>query len=177
MSGEGRLQRRNAVGRGVSVQHGCSQRLTVRHESGPSSPDQWVRLPEERWQVRARQAYLCPCYDPHAPADAVLVDTGQLLNHVVWPVAGIAEELASSFGARLANYPHVSKTIVLFDRYDQEAPSARDHEQTRRAIAKAVRLTPNTLLPCREDILHNATNKSMFKASYAVALFQYNIQL
>ena len=48
---------------------------------------------------------------PPAP-DVVLVDAGQLLYHVVWPVAGTAGDLASSFGARLANYPPGSNTIV-----------------------------------------------------------------
>ena len=43
----------------------------------------------------------------------------------------------------LAHYPPVSKNIVLFDRYDQEAPSAKDHEWTRRGRAKEVHLTPS----------------------------------
>ena len=86
--------------------------------------------------------------NPPAP-EVVLVDAGQLLYHVVWPVAGTAGDLAPCFGARLANYLHGSKKLVLFDRYYQEAPSAKDHERTRRGIAKPVRLTPNTLLPCR----------------------------
>ena len=114
--------------------------------------------------------------NPPAP-EVVLVDAGQLLYHVVWPVAGTAGDLASSFGARLANYPHVSKKLVLFDRYDQEATSAKDHERTRRGIAKPVRLTPNTLLPCREAILHNATNKSLFNGILCGYPLQYNIQL
>lgn len=96
---------------------------------------------------------------PPAP-EVELVNAGQLLYHVVWPDAGTAD-LAASFGARLAHYlPSGSKKIVLFDRYDQEAPSAREHEQMRRGRAKEVRLTPKTPLPCRQAILHNATNKS-----------------
>ena len=114
--------------------------------------------------------------NPPVP-EVVMVDAGQLLYHVVWPVAGTAGDLASSFGARLANYPHGSKKLVLFDRYDQEAPSAKDHERTRRGIAKPVRLTPNTLLPCREAILHNATNKSLLNAILCGYPLQYNIQL
>ena len=85
---------------------------------------------------------------PCAP-NLVLVDAGQLLYHVVWPVSGTTRDLAASFGIRLAHYPPFSKKIVLFNRYDQEAPSAKDHERTRRGRAKDVRLTPNTLLPCR----------------------------
>lgn len=80
---------------------------------------------------------------PPAP-DLVLVDAGQLLYHVVWPVAGTAGDLAASFGARLAHYPPGSKKIVLFDMYDQEVPSAKALERTRRGRAKEVRLTPNT---------------------------------
>ena len=80
---------------------------------------------------------------PSAP-DVVLVDGGQLLYHVVWPVLGTTGNVAAGFGIRLTHYPPVSKKIVLFDRYDQEAPSAKDHERTRRGRAKEVRLTPNT---------------------------------
>ena len=85
---------------------------------------------------------------PCAP-DVVLVDAGQRLYHVIWPVSGSTRDLAARFGIRLAHYPPVSKKIVLFDRYDQEAPSAKDHERTRRGRAKEVRLTPNTPLPSR----------------------------
>ena len=80
---------------------------------------------------------------PCAP-NVVLVDAGQLLYYVVWPVSGTTGDLAASFGTRLAHYPPVSKQIILFDRYDQYAPSAKDHERTRRGRAKGVRLTPNT---------------------------------
>ena len=45
---------------------------------------------------------------PCAP-NVVLVDAGQLLYHVVWPVSGTTGDLAASFGTRLAHYPHVSK--------------------------------------------------------------------
>ena len=41
-----------------------------------------------------------------APAhDMVLVDASQVLYHVVWPVAGTAGDLPSSFGVRLSRYP------------------------------------------------------------------------
>ena len=68
---------------------------------------------------------------PSAP-DVVLVDGVQLLYHVVWPVSGTTGDLAASFGTRLANYPPVSKKMVLFDRYDKDAPNAIDHERARR---------------------------------------------
>ena len=110
-------------------------------------------------------------------ADVVLVDAGQLLYHVVWPVSGTTGDLAASFGIRLAHYPLVSKKIVLFDRYDQEAPSAKDHERTRRGTAKEVRLTPNTPLPCREVILHNSRNKNLLNNILCSYPLPHNIQL
>ena len=80
---------------------------------------------------------------PYAP-DVVLVDTGQLVYHVIWPVSETTGDLAASFGTRLAHYPPVSKKVVLFDRYDREAPNAKDHERTSKGRANEVRLTPNT---------------------------------
>ena len=53
---------------------------------------------------------------PCAP-NVVLVNAGQLLYHVVWPVSGNIRDLATSFGTRLAHYPPVSKKIILFDIY------------------------------------------------------------
>ena len=80
---------------------------------------------------------------PCAP-DVVLVDAGQVLYHVIWPVSETTGDLAVSFGTRLAHYPPVSKKIILFNIYDQDALSANDHERTRRGRANEVRLTPNT---------------------------------
>ena len=107
---------------------------------------------------------------PSAP-DVVLVDAGQLMYHVVWPVSGTTGDLAASFGNRLAHYPPVSKKMVLFDRYDQEAPSAKDHERTRRGRTREVLLTPNTPLPCREVILHNSRNKNLLNSIICRFLF------
>ena len=113
---------------------------------------------------------------PCAP-DVVLVDAVQLLCHVVWPVSLTTGELAARFGTRLAHYPPVSKKIVLFDRYDQEAPSAKDHARTRRGRAKEVHLTPNTLLPCREVILHNSKNKNLLNNILCSYPLPHNMQL
>ena len=113
---------------------------------------------------------------PCAP-DVVLVDAAQLLYHVVWPVSETTGDLAASCGTRLAHYPPVSKKIVLFDRYDQEAPSAKDHERTRRGRAKELHLTPNTLLPCREVILHNSKNKNLLNNILRSYPLPHNIQL
>ena len=63
------------------------------------------------------------------------------MYHVVWPVLGTTGDVAASFGIRLTHYPPASKKIILFDRYDQEAPSAKDHERTRRGRAKEVHQT------------------------------------
>ena len=41
--------------------------------------------------------------------DVVLVDTGQLVYHVIWPVSETTGDLAASLGTRPAHYPHVSK--------------------------------------------------------------------
>ena len=108
----------------------------------------WLRKGDKTVLVKSLSvSVMTPCA-PHV----VLVDAGQLLYHVVWPVSGTTGDLAASFDTRLAlDYPPVSKTIIIFDRYDQDAPSAKDHERTRRGRAKEVRLTPNTLLPCRDD--------------------------
>ena len=113
---------------------------------------------------------------PCAP-NVVLVDAGQLLYHVVWPVSGTRGDLAASFGPRLAHYPPVSKKIILYDRYDQDAPSAKDQERTRRGRAKEIRLTPNTILPCREVILHNSKNKNLLNNILCSYPLPHNIQL
>ena len=69
-----------------------------------------------------------------APAsDVVLVDASQLLYHVVWPVAGTADDLALSFGVRLSTYRPEDKQLVLFDRYYEDEPPAKVHERMRRA--------------------------------------------
>ena len=74
-------------------------------------------------------------------ADIVLVDAGQLLYHVVWPVAGTAEDLATSFDARLAT----AFLCPLKSCYS----AGMTKKLLAQGIDKAVRLTPNTLLPCR----------------------------
>ena len=109
--------------------------------------------------------------------DVVLVDGGQILYHVVWPVSGTTGDLAASFGAKLAHYPPASQKIILFDKYDQEAPSAKDHERIRRGKAKEVRLTANTPLPCREAILHNSKNKNLLINILCGYKLPHNIQL
>ena len=109
--------------------------------------------------------------------EVVLVDAGQLLYHVVWPVAGTTGDLAASFTTRLARYPPDSEKIVLFDRYDQESPSAKQHEQVRRGITKEIRLTHNTPLPCRQVVLHNARNKTLLNNILCTYSLPHNIEL
>ena len=71
----------------------------------------------------------------------------------------------------------LSSCLQKTDRYDQDAPSAKDHERTRRGRAKEVRLTPNTLLPCREVILHNSKNKNLLNNILCSYHLPHNIQL
>ena len=74
---------------------------------------------------------------PCAP-NVVLVDAGQLLYHVVWPVSRTTGDLAASFGTRLAHYPPVSKKIILIHMTDmtkmlpaQRTMSGREEEEPR----------------------------------------------
>ena len=53
----------------------------------------------------------------------------------MWPVAGTAGDLASSFGVRLSRYPPEAQTLVLCDRYYDDEPTAKDHERMMRAGA------------------------------------------
>ena len=115
-----------------------------------------------------------------APApDVVLVDASHLLHHVVWPVAGTALDLTSSFGVRLSRYPAYAQTLVLFDRYYEDEPTAKDHKSTRRAEAGSndLHLTPNTSLPCRESILNNSKNKSLLDSILCGYSLPNNVQL
>ena len=115
-----------------------------------------------------------------APApDVVLVEASQLLYHVVWPVAGKAGDLASSFGVRLSRYPLEAQKLVLFDRYYDDEPTAKDHERMRRAGAGPMdfHLTPNTPLPCRKAILKNSKNKSLLASILCGYPTQNNVQL
>ena len=75
---------------------------------------------------------------PCAP-NVVLVDAGQLLYHVVWPVSGTTGDLAASFGNRLAHYPSVSK--ISFCSTDmtkmlpaQRTMSGREEEEPRKYV-------------------------------------------
>ena len=115
-----------------------------------------------------------------APAPGVvLVDANQLLYNVVWPVAGTAGDLALSFSVRLSRYPPEAQKLVLFDRYYEDEPTAKDHERMRRAGtgSKDFHLTPNTPLPCREAILENSKNKSLLASILCGYPLQNNVQL
>ena len=83
-----------------------------------------------------------------------------------------------------AVHPRLTRPPTVSDCMPRatERPSALDrphtsHERTRRGRANAVRLTPNSLLPCREVILHNATHKSLLNGILYGYHLQYNIQL
>ena len=106
----------------------------------------------------------------------ILVDAGQLLYHVV-AGAGTTQDLVISFGTRLARYPENSEKVVLFDRYDLDAPSTKDHERTRRGTSKELRLTPQNLLSCPEAVLHNAKNKNQLNNLICSYPLPNNVQL
>ena len=115
-----------------------------------------------------------------APApDVVLVDASQLLYHVVWLVPETAGNLASSFGLRLSRYPPEAQKLVLFDRYYEYEPTAKDHERMRRAGAGSndFHLMHNTQLQCREAILNNSENKSLLGSILCGYPVQNNVQL
>ena len=69
----------------------------------------------------------------------------------------------------------IKRTSALVRPHSSPRHDAHSHERTRRGIAKAVRLIPNSLLPCREDILHNATNKSLLNGFQYGYPLHYNI--
>ena len=73
-----------------------------------------------------------PANSTHAH-DVVLVDASQLLYYDVWPVAGTVGDLALSFGDRLSRYPPEAQKLVLFDRYYEDEPTAKDHDRVKRA--------------------------------------------
>ena len=68
---------------------------------------------------------------------------------------------------------------MLFDRYYDDEPIAKDHERTRRAGAgsKDFHLTPNTPLPCREALLKNSKNKSRIAGILCGCPLHNNMQL
>ena len=119
-----------------------------------------------------------PTNSASAP-DVVLVDASQLWYHVFWAVARTAGDLASSFGVRLSRYPTAAQTLVLFDPYYEDEPTAKDHERMRRAEAgsKDFHLTPNTQFPYREAMLNNSKNKSLLASILCGYSLQNNLQL
>ena len=52
-----------------------------------------------------------------SPLDKLLVDTSQVLYHIVWPLSGTMGEIAEGTWSRLINFNGV-ETYVPFDRYD-----------------------------------------------------------
>ena len=112
------------------------------------------------------------CDSTSTAPDVVLVDAGELLHHVVWPVIGIAEDWLQ---ASALDCP----TTILFPQFIiiQDATNTKDHKRTRRGIARAVRLTPNALLPCQYTVLHNTTNNCLFNGIPYGSPRQCNTQL
>lgn len=68
--------------------------------------------------------------------DVVLVDAGQLIYRIVWPVAGTTKDLAASFSVCLNHYPPGSNNLVLFVRYDPDTPcvmNGREEKEPRKS--------------------------------------------
>ena len=107
--------------------------------------------------------------------EVVLVDASQLMYHVVCPVAGTAGDLALSFGVRLSRYPPEAQTLVLFDRYYEDEPAAKDHVRMRRAGAgsKDFHLTPKHTTPMQRS---NPEKFQEQKSLLASILFGYPLQ-
>ena len=111
-----------------------------------------------------------------APApDVVLVDASQLLYHAVWPVAGTSGDLASSFGVRLSRYPPEAQNLVLFDRYYDDEPTAKDHES--RGRIEGLPSDAQHTTPMQKAILKNSKNKSLLASILCGYPTQNNVQL
>ena len=88
----------------------------------------------------------------------VLVDSLQLIYHVVWPSSGAVADLAASLGHRLDSY--IVQTFVIFDRYEQVS-SAKDDERQRIAGESSTeyQLSLTTSLPSCDKVMKDKTNK------------------
>ena len=96
------------------------------------------------------------------PPDIVIVDTQQLLYHIVWPHGGTVSIVAESIKRRLCYYQVGTEKILVFDKYDDQ--TAKDHERMRRAGEGATEynLTASSELPKRDAVLKNKHNKREF---------------
>ncbi len=96
--------------------------------------------------------------EPNIPS-TVMIDGNQLLYHIPWPVPGRGKvaDIAQGMKERLRNVP--GEKLIIFDRY--ENTSAKEHERQRRAGEGSIEynLELNTLLPGREAIMKNTSNK------------------
>lgn len=92
-------------------------------------------------------------------ADTVIVDVSQLFYHMVWPYGGTPSDLISSIHDRLRIYRETTKTVVVFDKYQDT--SAKDHERMRRANETVLDydLSVTSILPKRDAIMKSKTNK------------------
>jgi hypothetical protein len=164
----------------IGQQRGVKARDLFKFELSPVPPS---LIDEFGFLRKGDKAVLVKCLGVpviNAPApDVVLVDASQLLYHVVWPVAGTAGDLVVSFGDRLSSYPPAAQKLVLFDRYHENQPSAKDHERMRRAGegSKDFRPTPTTPLPHREAIMKNANNKRLLSNILCGYPLQNNVEL
>ena len=91
----------------------------------------------------------------------MLIDGGQLLYHIVWPVTGTGNirHIAEGMKERIGEVDLGVQTLIIFDRY--EGVRAKDHERQRRAGEGSTEynIEMNTTLVGRDAILKNTANK------------------
>lgn len=91
------------------------------------------------------------------PPEVTIVDTSQLLYHIIWPSKGDASVIVESIKTKLSSRP--GRKVLVFDKYHDV--SAKGHERMRRAGLRSIKydFTMNTPLPSREAIMRNKHNK------------------
>ena len=110
---------------GHRQQHGCSRRHTV----PPTLVDEYGCFGKGDMCMLGK--CLRVCASTSTAPDVVLVDAGELLHHVVWPVIGIAEDWLQ---ASALDCPTTIPFPIVF--IIQYATNTKDHQRTRRRITK-----------------------------------------
>ncbi len=130
------------------------------HEMSSVPPiiDEFGCLRKGDKSVLVRKCLGIPVENPPSPNE-VYVDGSQLLYHIAWPVVGKGkvENVAAGMQERIKNVKGTK--YVVFDRF--QPLTAKVHERQRRAGegATAYNLSLQTMLPGREAVLKNTSNK------------------
>ena len=113
--------------------------------------------------------------EPSNP-DYVIVDTGQLLYHIIaWPSGGTVSTFATSMATKLQPY-NALPTTVVFDRYGKV--SAKDHGRERSTTgvcAGTYNITLTSPLPNREIIMKRKANKRLLSRLLCTCTLAPNI--